>query len=258
MARVAAYNWPLYAVAMAVAIAAVAIQVRFAGVGYGPARVAVATAVGVGMWFIGASLIATWWAYDGSAMFRWAWLRPLLTPPRRWLTLHAGVDESTPGLRELYPGDSRAIDVFVARTMPEASLRRARARFTPEVAAEGWDGRRLPADDASVDAVFAFFALHELRSDAARTAIIAEIRRVLTSDGSAVVVEHLRDVANAIVYGPGAWHFHARRTWLRAFSAGGLEVVREVRINVFVRAFVLRHACRGVGGIPGTPGDGFG
>ncbi len=104
------------------------------------------------------------------------------------------------------------------------------------------EGTHLPAASGSLDAVFALFALHEVREHAARAGLFAEIRRVLSPDGVAVLAEHHRDLANWLAYGPGAMHFHRRRTWLRAIAAGGMEVAAEFPLTPLVRVMLLRSS----------------
>jgi hypothetical protein len=57
-----------------------------------------------------------------------------------------------------------------------------------------------------------------------------------------VVVEHLRDLANTLAFGPGALHFLPRREWLRLAAASGLALHDEARLTPFVRAFFLARA----------------
>ncbi|MBA3685567.1 MAG: class I SAM-dependent methyltransferase, partial [Planctomycetes bacterium] len=97
----------------------------------------------------------------------------------------------------------------------------------------------LPLPDAWADAVFVLFAAHEVRDDAERAALFCELRRVLAPGAAIHVVEHLRDPANVLAYGPGAWHFLARATWLRTFAAAALHVTSERRMTPFLRWFVL-------------------
>ena len=75
------------------------------------------------------------------------------------------------------------------------------------VAAARASAARLPVASGSQDTVFAVFAAHELRHRAHLKALFDEIARVLRPGGTLVLVEHLRNAAATVVYGPGAWHF---------------------------------------------------
>jgi hypothetical protein len=55
-----------------------------------------------------------------------------------------------------------------------------------------------------------------------------------------ILVEHLRDPANFIAFGPGFLHFHSRRGWQRGWESAGFGLADEFRITPWVRVFVLR------------------
>ncbi|MBV6701679.1 hypothetical protein [Kitasatospora aureofaciens] len=59
--------------------------------------------------------------------------------------------------------------------------------------------------------------------------------------------EHLRDAANTAVYGPGAWHFLTRGTWLAHAAEAGLQPAAERRIAGLVTAFAFRNPVRCAG-----------
>jgi SAM-dependent methyltransferase len=100
-------------------------------------------------------------------------------------------------------------------------------------------GRPLPLPDKCADAVFLLMAAHEVRDPAVRGSLFLEVARVLAPSGRLVVVEHVRDLANALAFGPGALHFYAPSTWRDAGSGAGLKLTDELRLTPFVRAFVF-------------------
>jgi SAM-dependent methyltransferase len=235
------FNWPMYAAATIGGIVALwfLITLRIAW----PLRVIGFIAVAIGLFWNVASLVVSYWVYDRSPLYQWQWLPETLpTPPAAWLNVHCGFDESTLALRELFPNcTGRTLDIFDAAEMTEPSIMRARQVDTGQPAPEPADYRRLPVDDASVDAVFTILSAHELRTPAARAMLFHEFGRVLRPGGRVVVVEHLRDAANFIAFGPGFVHFHSRPAWLVTFQDGGLVVERQFRITPFVAVFVLRR-----------------
>jgi SAM-dependent methyltransferase len=206
----------------------------------GEARLALlVTTLVVWFWVCG-SLVASWVVYDRSRLVTGDWIHDALPlTPRAWMTIHAGFDDLTPALRTQLPGTHpRVLDMHDRVEMTEASI--GRARQAARVMAEPVDFRRLPAGPGTVDAVVLPLSAHELRTAAARHSLLGEIRRILAPGGRVVVVEHLRDLANVAAYGPGALHFHSRRTWTRCFAGAAFEVCREFSITPFVRVFVLR------------------
>ncbi len=86
------------------------------------------------------------------------------------------------------------------------------------------------------------FAAHEIRGPEVRLAFFRELRRILDPGGRIVLVEHLRDLANFLVFGPGFWHFLPEKEWLRLGRESRLVLHRSFRVTPFVRVFVLAGA----------------
>jgi ubiquinone/menaquinone biosynthesis C-methylase UbiE len=167
----------------------------------------------------------------------------LLFPPRQWLNIHAGLDESTSIIAQLFPGSSYTVlDVYDSREMTEPSIAKAR-RLTPSdqpAAASRLDA--LPLPDRDRDTAFLLFTAHEIRHPDRRTQFLREVARVMTNSGQLLLVEHLRDWKNFIAYGPGFLHFYSRNEWMRVAREAGLMVERECLVTPFVRCFVMRKA----------------
>ena len=233
-------NWPFYAVAIGV-VAIAPLAARQLPSGW--IRVPLYGATGlVALWLV-TSLAASWIVYDRSRLMRWDWvLQALGFDPGSWINIHAGLDESTPALRAIFKGArGRVFDMFDPREMTEPSIAKARRLARNTVEAEPVDFRRLPIATGTIEAALLLLSAHELRTDAARTALFTELRRVLGPGGRVVVAEHLRDAANFLAFGPGFLHFHSRRTWARCFSRTRFDIHREFPITPFVRVFVLRR-----------------
>ena len=238
VAQIVRFNWPKYGVGLAVAVGALI----FACQGQWPwwLRAAFVLGGGLALWWTVASLVVSHWVYDRSKLCRWEWLdAELARRPVRWLNLHAGLDESTSTLKQLWPDAAGEVaDIFAPAAMGESSIRRARAE--QGTAARAVDFRVLPFADGAFDTAFLLFSVHELRAPTDRRDFLRELRRVLTRDGQAVLVEHLRDPANFAAFGPGFLHFHSARTWRADLASGGFEIVRTVAFTPFVRVSLLQ------------------
>jgi SAM-dependent methyltransferase len=243
--QIVRYNWTMYAAAFAILAVGLVLltTVRW------PESVRWTVAGGLALlaWWTLGSLAVSHWVYDRSALYRWTWA-PRAVGRRagaslRWMNVHAGLDESTPGLRATLGSDPLAVvDLFDPRVMTEPSVVRARARQAKQGGA--WPGTlhglaALESVEPKLDAVFLVLAAHEFRRHEERTALLRACAERLAPGGRVVLAEHQRDSANIIAFGPGAWHFHSRRTWLRATRAAGLTCLDEYRVTPFVRVFVL-------------------
>jgi len=89
--------------------------------------------------------------------------------------------------------------------------------------------------------VLLLMSAHETHGEARRNLLVIA-RAALAPGGSVVLVEHLRDRANILAFGPGAWHFARRGDWLSVASNAGLELVHEQRLDPWVRGFVFAEA----------------
>lgn len=238
--QIVSYNWPFYAVALGAVAGARWAQRRVKG----PRWMSHLSAAGSGFavfWTL-ASVAASWWVYDRSALYRWSWLREVFPQsPQSWANIHCGLDESTSALRALFPGtQSQVLDIFAPHEMTEPAIRRARKLTPALVAATPSDYRALPLPDASLDAVFLLFAAHEIRARRGRERLFNELRRVLRPGRCVVLLEHTRDGANFAAFGPGFFHFFPRKEWRALAKGAGFVIERESAFTPFVRLFVLR------------------
>jgi hypothetical protein len=198
---------------------------------------------GIGIWWVFASLLASWWIYDLSALYRWDWLAKRIgAGSRRLVVAHAGFDEVTWSLRQRFPSlEITPVDFHDAGRMTEPSILRAR-RLCPPLPGTlpvGLDPWRLP--DVPEAIVFPLSA-HEWRLPEERVRLLRCAKEALVPGGSIYLLEHLRDFWNLLVFGPGFFHFHSRATWEQDWKAAGLDCVERFRVAGFLGGFVLRSS----------------
>jgi SAM-dependent methyltransferase len=239
MLRIALFNWPYY-VAAFVAIA-ISVSASILVTGLAPRLLWAAIFLGAA-WFVFGSLGVAHLVYDRSALYRFRWLERALPGAgrRRFIMCHCGFDDASTHLREqVHDVDWLTLDHYRPEQMTEASIRRARRHFPPNLDTVPATHDAWPVEAASADAVIAFLAIHELRSESERSSWFREARRCLRGGGRVVLVEHVRDFANFLAFGPGFLHFHSRGSWRRAWEGAELLALDEFRVTPWVRVFVL-------------------
>lgn len=192
------------------------------------------------------AVLVVWKTFGADGQTRWRWIGEAAGRPGRWLNVTTGFDDSTAPLRAMLDGEGRSVDLFDADARHEAALRRARLSFRPAVASTSLDGLADVLPDGEADAVLLLMSGHEARG-ADRAALFGSLAAALSPAGRIVVVEHLRDAATVLAFGPGAWHFARRRDWLDVGGAAGLRLVEERRLSPWVRGFVFERKRSAVG-----------
>jgi SAM-dependent methyltransferase len=203
-----------------------------------PRAIAILFLIAATFWTL-ASLAVSHWVYDRSPLYSLNWL---VLRPRKWLNVHAGLDEMTDLLKTKFPAANyRVFDIFDPAEMTEPSIARARALSGPnESQPVPWS--HLPANNNAFDMIFLPFVAHEFRRTHARHTFFQELARVLAPNGKIILIEHLRDTPNFLAFGPGFLHFQSRRTWTIAFHAANLTLSREHRITPFVHVFEIERS----------------
>lgn len=230
------FNWHLHMAALLMAVIFLIFAWFLTGI------MALLTAViGLGtLASIALSLVATWWAYDASGLYRMHWLHEEMIGVRSAANLHAGFDETSGLLANLFPETAwQVFDFYDPAKHTEMSIRRARKAHSPSEATIAITTECIPLAGGTLDRALLFLAAHEIREHNERVGFFREIRRGLHKDGRLIVTEHLRDAANIAVYSLGAWHFHTRREWLGTFDDAGFRIVHTFQNNPFITTFVL-------------------
>jgi hypothetical protein len=239
MKKILRFNWPFYARTSGVVVAVWVIAL------FVPPAWRAQLLIGSlpALWWICTSLLVSHYIYDRSSLYSMSWLSHCMSrSPQRWVNIHAGLDEMSDRLAGLFPSARGCIlDIHDPHEMTEPSIAEARRITHASIPATSADWRALPLADRTFDTAFLIFAAHELRRPEARAQLFREAARVLRGDGEMVVVEHLRDWANFLAFGPGFLHFLPERAWRQAATAAGLRIRRRVALTPFVKIFVLRR-----------------
>jgi SAM-dependent methyltransferase len=239
VAQILVFNWRMYVGAAAAACMALAV---WPVVDMWVHAALLLFVVSAGFWMV-ASVAVSHYVYDCSGLYDFNWLfKELAATPKRWINIHAGLDETSELLEEVFAGaEGMTVDIFDAGAMTERSIYEARKRTDTTTAIEArYDA--LPFSDGRFDAAFLIFAAHELRRHEERVRMFSEVARVLKPAGELVLMEHMRGGWNFASFGPGALHFFSRRAWLKAVREAGCEVQREFTRTPFVRVLILRRA----------------
>lgn len=217
------FNWPFYALAGGV----VAVAFLF------PMMPTLAAA-SVAAYFALASLVASYIVYDRSGITRWECLRDVIPAnAKRIANVNAGFDDTSDAIRALFPDADVVTYVFRETGKPEPSIVRARRLQPTQAAGE------LDVPPRSLDAILLLLAAHEMRERSERERFFRLAAESLGGGGRIILVEHLRDLANALAYGPGVFHFYPASEWRSLAAVSGLTMAGELRLTPFVRGFVL-------------------
>jgi SAM-dependent methyltransferase len=239
MINILSFNWNFYLAAAVVFVVA--------GIGLvlsdSPLfKFACSAALAGSGYFLFVSLGVAHLIYDRSDVYRFGWLKRALGATRveQAIFCHSGLDEVSEELRaKLQPAVWHTLDHFDPVQMTEPSIRRARKLYPPAPGTLAAPFDRWPMESGRADVVFGLLAIHEFRSEQERTAWFEEARRSLKPGGRIVLAEHLRDLPNALAFGPGFLHFHSAAGWRRCWEAAGFKEVDGFPVTPWIRFFIL-------------------
>ncbi|MGB4772276.1 MAG: methyltransferase domain-containing protein [Chitinophagaceae bacterium] len=187
------------------------------------------------------SLLVTFYVYDLSGLYDLSWLKhPALGSHASIINIHAGYDETTELIVSKFPNaEVEVFDFFDPKKHTEVSIQRARILYPSFPGTRNISTEHIPLANKTADLILLIFAAHEIRDDEERRRFFVECGRILKSQGHIVVVEHLRDLPNALAYNIGFFHFHSSHTWEETFKTAGLSVLEKRKINTFVNLYIL-------------------
>lgn len=133
-----------------------------------------------------------------------------------------------------FTNSNAGLDFYDPNQHTEVSIERARRAYRPLPDTISIISNKIPLPSNSVDKIFLLLATHEIRNQEERETFFKECKRILRAQGSIIVLEHLRDFPNFLVYTIGFFHFHSHRTWLNTFRTAGLILRAEKKVTPFL------------------------
>lgn len=187
------------------------------------------------------SLLVSTYIYDFSNLYKLTWLDKLRhNENKKIVNINAGFDETSFLLKDRFKDCKLTVlDFYDPTKHTEVSIKRARKSYPPFPNTQQVKTSALPLQDNSSDKIFMILSAHEIRNEEERKSFFQELRRALSPTGRIIVTEHLRDTANFLAYNIGAFHFHSKASWLKAFQSSGLRVAEEIKITPFLTTFIL-------------------
>ncbi|MEK6155446.1 methyltransferase domain-containing protein [Flavobacteriaceae bacterium 3-367] len=187
------------------------------------------------------SVLVSYYVYDLSGLYAFDWLgKSMLDGKGRIVNIHAGFDETSVLLRTILdPSELVVLDFYDPKKHTEVAIKRARRAYPAFPDTIRADTTHLPLPDHVADEVFTILAAHEIRNEEERIIFFKELSRILKANGTIIVTEHLRDIANFLAYNIGFFHFYSKKTWLDTFDSAGLLVRKEIKITPFITTFIL-------------------
>lgn len=248
MMRVVRFNWPLYLAAAAVVLLLLILAAQPMLAGWMHTILWITAALVLIQATL--SLLASHWVYDRSALRDWCFLQELMQQVVSKtvadehklciVNVHSGYDETSGALRRLFSSaDIATIDLFPTLTKREASIIRARSLYPPLTPSICHTVTNWPLPEHSVNLILIAFAAHEVREAAQREMLFAQAAKVLSPNGRIILVEHVRDIANFVAFGPGFMHFLPLAEWVRCATQNDLKIAKQYRITPLVAVLEL-------------------
>jgi SAM-dependent methyltransferase len=199
-------------------------------------------------------LIASLWAvhrlFDGDSMIEETFRYGNLTSDARIVFIDLGL-KKIPAVvaRRLIRGRVTVIDVYNPQLAPSSWLSRAvrqirRPVGDPRLEWKSGNIDLLPLPDSSVPTVMLVMTALEFSQEGDRVQLLKEITRLLTPDGSLILVERARTLTNWLVLGPAASRLPAADYWRSLLSKCGYDVVKDEVHRDLAFIFVARQSSR--------------
>ncbi len=186
------------------------------------------------------SLAASYYIYDISDLYKLNWLR-MSKKYNTIVNINAGFDETSALLQNKFPDSQLLVfDFYDDVIHTERSIKKARKIYKPFPETQKIKTTQIPVQSESVDLVCVILAAHEIRNESERLLFFKELNRIVKKNGEVVVTEHLRDLANFVVYNVGSFHFYSKKIWIKTFRLAAFHIKKEEKITPFISTFILQ------------------
>lgn len=189
-----------------------------------------------------ASLFVSWYIYDFSNLYSLDWLDILhIKNGSTFVNINAGFDETSSTLVAKYPDSTlKVFDFYDPKKHTEVSIERARNAYPGFPETQRISTSDVPLKNHSADYIFLILSAHEIRNHQERIGFFKQLGEALNNNGRIIVTEHLRDIANFLVYDLGAFHFYSKKTWKQTFEKANLAIDIQLTITPFITTFILK------------------
>lgn len=185
------------------------------------------------------SLLVSYYVYDLSGFYNLDWVNKS-DDHISVLNIHAGFDETSSLLKKKFINSNfKTLDFYNPKKHTEISIKRARKQYPPYPNTITIETNNIQLPTESVDRIYVILSAHEIRNHSERIAFFLELKRLIKTKGQVIVIEHLRDLPNGLVYNIGAFHFYSKSTWLTTFRKAQLILVSEHKHTPFISIFTL-------------------
>lgn len=200
--------------------------------------------IGIFLYGLIMPLFVSAYVYDLSKFYSFQWLQLEnlnKNLPIKILNINAGFDETSYILKTKFPNSSlKVFDFYNAEQHTEPAIVRARKVSLNYPNTEQISTSLIPLADKSVDLIFLLSSVHEIRSNEEKILFMKECHRVCKTNGTVIMVEHLRDVPNFLAFSIGYTHFFSKHTWLKVFKEAGFPYVTEQKFTPFMSQFICK------------------
>lgn len=200
------------------------------------------------VYFFIASLWAVHKLYDGSEIIDLVFEVGECVPDQRVVYIDLGLKKNAVALsRRFTTGRVIVIDIYNPQLTPARWLSRATQRAEqpeedPRIEWKGGSVDLLPLPDQSAPAVVLLMTASEFWQEGDRVLLFNEISRVITEDGSLLIVERVRTLTNWLVMGPAAIRMPNASYWRSLLARAGFTVTFEKGHHDMSRLFAAERS----------------